>query len=190
LQFLVPDCPGFGVYQLDTSSFHSMVNINSSLELIHNICGRFAMIPLTLQLIEKEVQPEGQSKTAWVLTLMPTYSLAETQHYAQMPPEQALVLPPPDSEAPDDLFPEETLKKNRQAARAKEEEELIELWDRAKRKVWQLEMQDYQISHYFMKYFHLGAGLKDFDSVLPPAKFNIDHISGFLKDIESHTRFS
>ena len=107
-----------------------------------------------------------------------------------MPPEQALVLPPPDSEAPDDLFPEEVLKRNNQSQRSKEEEELIELWDRAKRQVWQLEMQDYQIAHYFMKYFHLDAGLKDFDSSLPPAKFNNENLSGFLKDVESHARFS
>ena len=60
LQFLLPECPGFGVYQLDTGSYHSMVNINSSLEMIHNICRRFAMIPLSLHLVEKEVQPEGQ----------------------------------------------------------------------------------------------------------------------------------
>jgi hypothetical protein len=190
LQFLIPDCPGFGVYQLDTSSFHSMVNINSSLELIYNICGRLAMIPLTLQLIEKEVQPEGRNKTAWVITLMPTYSLVETQRYAQLPPEQALVLPPPDSEAPDDLFPMDSLKKNSQSRRSKEEEELVELWDRAKRKVWQLDMQDYQIAHYFMKNFHLGVGLKDLNSSLPPAKFNVVNLSGFLKDIEEHTRFS
>jgi len=190
LQFLIPDCPGFGVYQLDTSSFHSMVNINSSLELIYNICGRLAMIPLTLQLIEKEVQPAGRNKTAWVITLMPTYSLVETQRYAQLPPEQSLVVPPPDSEAPDDLFPEDSLKKNSQSRRSKEEEELIELWDRAKRKVWQLDMQDYQIAHYFMKNFHLGAGLKDFSSSLPPAKFNVVNLAGFLKDIEEHTRFS
>ena len=95
------------------------------------------MIPLTLQLIEKEVQSEGQIKTVWVLNLLPTYSLTETQRYAQMPTEQALVLPPPDSEAPDDLFPREVLKKNNQAQRSQEEEELIELWDRAKRQVWQ-----------------------------------------------------
>ena len=67
---------------------------------------------------------------------------------------------------------------------------MIELWDRAKRKVWQLEMQDNQIARYFMKYFHLDVALKDFDSTLPPVKFGIEHLSGFLKDIESHTRFS
>jgi hypothetical protein len=190
LQFLIPECPGFGVYQLDTSSYHSMVNVNSSLELIHNICNRFAMIPLTLQLIEKEVQPEGRSKTAWVLNLVPTYSLIETQRYAQMPPEQALVLPPPDSEAPDDLFPGEILSQDARSKRSKEDGELFALWDKAKKKVWQLDMQEYQIAHYFMNSYHLGVGLKDFDSTLPPAKFTAAMLTDFLQDVERHTRFS
>ena len=120
---------------MDTSSYHSMVNINSSLELIYNICRRYAMIPLSLQLIEKEVQPEGQSKTAWVLNLAPTYSLIETQRYAQMPPEQVLVLPPPDSEAPDDLFPEEILKQNSTSKQsAQRKRNCLTLWDKAKKK--------------------------------------------------------
>ena len=190
LQFLIPDCPGFGVYQLDTSSYHSMVNINSSLELIYNICRRYAMIPFSLQLIEKEVQPEGHSKTAWVLNLAPTYSLMETQRYTQMPPEQVLVLPPPDSEAPDDLFPDDVLRQASSNKRSPEEEELLTLWDQAKKKVWQLEMQEYQVSHYFMKSYHLGVGLKDFNSPLPPAKFTADMLRGFLEDIVRHTRFS
>ncbi len=190
LQFLIPDCPGFGVYQLDTSSYHSMVNINSSLELIYNICGRLAMIPLTLQLIEKEVQPEGRNKTAWVITLMPTYSLVETQRYAQLPPEQALVLPPPDSEAPDDLFPEAILKAETQTQKAKEEENLVQLWDKAKSKIWHMDIQDYQIADFFMKSYHMGVGLKDFISPLPPKKFSADMLSGFLQDIKKHTPFS
>ncbi|MDD5702444.1 MAG: hypothetical protein PHU23_10395 [Dehalococcoidales bacterium] len=190
LQFLLPDCPGFGVYQLDTSSYHSMVNINSSLELIYNICRRYAMIPLSLQLVEKEVQPEGHNKTAWVLNLAPTYSLIETQRYAQMPPEQVLVLPPPDSEAPDDLFPEEILKQEKLTKRSPEEEELLALWDKAKKKVWQLDMQEYQVAHYFMKSYHLGVGLKDFNSPLPPTKFTAEMLREFLQNIERHTRFS
>jgi hypothetical protein len=190
LQFLIPHTPGFGVYQLDTSSFHSMVHINSSLELIYSLCNHLALIPLSLQLIEKAVQPEGQNKNAWVLSLMPTYSLTETQRFAATLPSHAVVLPPPDSEAPDDLFPEELLKNNSQAKRSKEEDELVELWDRAKRKVWQMELQDYQIAKYFMKSFHLAAGLKDFDASLPPAKFNTKHLAGFLEEIESYTRFS
>jgi len=187
LQFLIPKCPGFGVYQLDTSSFHSMVGINSSLKLIHYICNRFAMIPLTLQLIEKEVQPEGHSKTAWVLSLISPYSLAETQRYAQLPPEQALVLPPPDSEAPDDLFPEGILQKDNQKKQLQEEEKLVRLWDKAKICIWHLDIQDYQIANYFMQYHHLNAGLKDFSETLPPVKFTAEMLSNFLKDVERHS---
>ena len=69
LQFLLPDCPGFGVYQLDTSSFYSIVNVNSSLELIRGVCGRLSMISLSLKLIEQEVLPEGKKKTVRVLSL-------------------------------------------------------------------------------------------------------------------------
>ena len=111
LQFLLPDCPGFGVYQLDTSSFFSIVNVNSGLELIRGTCGRLSMLPLSLKLIEQEVQPEGKKKTVRVLRLTAPYSLAEIQRYAQIPPGQALLLPPPDNEAPDDLFPPEVLGK-------------------------------------------------------------------------------
>jgi hypothetical protein len=190
LQFLIPKCPGLGVYQLDTSSSHSMVQINSSLKRIFDICSRFAMIPLTLQFIEKEVQSEAQIKIARVLNLLPTYPLTEPQWYSRKPTEQALILPPSDSEAPDDLFPWEVLKKNNKSQRTQEEEELIELWDQAKRQVWQAEIRDYQIAHYFMEHFHFDAGLTDFNSTLPPAKFNIENLTGFLKDIEIHMRFS
>jgi hypothetical protein len=148
------------------------------------------MLPLSLQLIEKEVQPAGQIKTAWVLNLSPGYSLFEMQKYAQMPPEQSLVLPPPDSEAPDDLFPQGGLKRDQSGKLSAEEEELITLWDQAKRKVWQLEMQEYQVAHYFQKGYHLGVGLQDFNSPLPPAKFTAEMLRGFLQDIERHTRFS
>ena len=157
---------------------------------IYNYYRRFAMTPLSLQLVEKAVHTEKQTKIVRVLNLASRYYSVKIQKYARIPQDQVIVLPPPDSEAPDDIFPERKIKKDSQSQRSREEEELIELWDRAKHKVWQLEMQDYQIARYFMKYFHLGAGLKDFGSVLPPTKFGIEHISGFLKDIESHTRFS
>jgi hypothetical protein len=190
LQFLIPQCPGFGVYQLDTGSYHSMVNINSSLELIYNICHRFAMIPLTLHLVEKEVQPEGESKTAWVLSLTPTYSLTETQRYAQMPPERSLVLPPPDGDAPDDLSLNGILNQDASRKQSISDEELVQLWDKAKIYIWSYDLQEYQIAHYFMKHFHLEVSLRDFSSSLPPAKFKIENLSGFLKDVESYTRFS
>ena len=51
-------------------------------------------------------------------------------------------------------------------------------------------MQNYQVAHYFSKYYHLEADIKDFDSALPLAKFNVENLNGFIKDIERHTRYS
>ena len=187
LQFLLPDCPGFGVYQLDTSSFHSIVNVNSSLELISGICGRLSMIPLSLKLVEQEVQPEGRRKTVRVLSLTAPYTLTEIQKYAQIPPGQTLLLPPPDSEAPDDLFPDEILEtKESTKDTAQMDEELVWLWDKAKSKIWQFDIQDSQIANWFQRNYRIEAALSDFDSPLPPAKFTAEQLQRFCKAIEHY----
>jgi hypothetical protein len=188
LQFLLPDCPGFGVYQLDTSSRHSIINVNSGLELVRGVCERLAMIPLSLKLVEQDVEPEGVKKTARVLILTAPYTLTEIQRFAQIPPGQSLILPPPDSEAPDDLFPDEVLEAGYGPKIPQRDNELINLWDKAKRLVWQIDMQDYQVAHYFSKYHHMEVHLKDFDYPLPPTRFTAEILLGFIKDIERHTR--
>jgi len=109
LQFLLPEVEGFGVWQLDTSSFYSIVNINSALSLLKNIIGKISMIPLKLKLIEQDVQPEGKKKKVHVLSLETPYSFAEIAQYAQMSPMQVFLPPPEVEEAPEDLFPEEVL---------------------------------------------------------------------------------
>jgi hypothetical protein len=113
LQFLLPSVPGLGVWQLDTSSFYSIVNINSGIELIRGLCGRIAMIPLTLSLGPQEVTPEGgKKKTVWVLHLTSLATLADIQKAALVPPAQALLPapePPEEEEAPGGLFPAEVL---------------------------------------------------------------------------------
>jgi len=70
------------------------------------------------------------------------------------------------------------------------DEELIHLWDKAKRLVWQIDMQNYQVAHFFAKYHHIEADLKDFQSPLPPAKFTVENLTDFIKDIERHIQFS
>jgi len=187
LQFLLPDCPGFGVYQLDTSSYHSMKNINSTLAFIRGICQRVSMIPLSLQLIEQIVQPEGYDKVAYVLSLTCPYSLAEVQKYAQVPRGKAL-LPPPDSEAPEDLFPQ----KSPSAAGSPNEpvdvdEELMELWTKAKSKIMHHDIQDSQIVSWFERNFHITVRLKDFEAVTPPTRLTIDALSQFCRSIDRHT---
>ncbi|GAH68437.1 unnamed protein product, partial [marine sediment metagenome] len=69
LMFMLPDVPGLGVWQIDTSSFFSIREINSTLEIIRNLTkspdspeGRIAFIPLTLSLGPYDVSPKGISK--------------------------------------------------------------------------------------------------------------------------------
>lgn len=62
LQFMIPKLPGVGIWQIDTSSYNSIRNVTGSLEAIRALAGSFAMVPLRLSLIKKEVTPEGQTK--------------------------------------------------------------------------------------------------------------------------------
>ena len=188
LQFLLPDCPGFGVYQLDTSSYHSMKNINAMLTLIDSVCQRVSMIPLSLQLVEYPVQPGGYDKTAYVLKLTCSLSLVEAQEFARMPRGQAL-LPPPDSEAPDDLFPwVKRVSPGPPKESSDKNDELLDLWTTAKSKVYHYDIQDYQIANWFEKNFHITVRLKDFEAVTPPAKLTLEALSQFCYSVDRYAR--
>jgi len=187
LQFLLPDCPGFGVYQLDTGSFFSIVNVNSCLELIRGVCGRLSMIPLSLKLADKEVQVEGKTKTVRVLNLTAPYSLIEIQKYAQLPPGRVLLLPAPDSEAPDDLFPGETPRPVEPVSRATgSNKPLNDLWTKVKSRVWQLDIRDNQVADWFKRNYHLDVRLSDFDFLEPPSQVTAESLEHFLKTLEHH----
>ena len=110
LQFLLPSIPGLGIWQLDTSSYHSIVAVNSAIELIRNICGRISMIPLRLAIEPKEVSPDGKKKTVNILQIRTDITLAEIQKLGALPPSQVM-LPPPDEDKPDLLYPVRTIRR-------------------------------------------------------------------------------
>jgi len=111
LQFFLPEVDGIGVWQVDTSSFHSTVNLNSAVELITRLTGgRIAMLPLTLRVVAHVANPDGKPKTVYVLKLdIDNISLSELRQ----PRPPALVTPSvdpiPEHELPTDLYPESTL---------------------------------------------------------------------------------
>jgi len=187
LQFLLPDCPGFGVYQLDTGSYRSILNVNSMLNFTRSICGRVSMIPLLLQLVELEIEPQGWPTKVYVLDMTCPYSLAKMQRFAQGPPAEALLLPPPDSEAPDDLFPARPaiVRKTAQTL-AGLNDKLVDLWTKAKSKIMHFEIQDSQIANWFEKNCHIEVGLMDFDPSVPSAKFTAEMLSAFCQSIDRH----
>jgi hypothetical protein len=185
LRFLLPDCPGFGAYQLDTGSFYSMRNINDFLNLLENVCQRVSMIPLTLQLVEQPVRPEGNKKIAYVLKLTSNLSLVEAQKFSQIPPGKAL-LPPPDFERPDDL--QEKVQDHIPSPH--DEDQLINLWTKAVSRIFHHGIQDFQIVNWFEKQYHIMVRPKDFESPLPPARFTADMLSAFIEAIDRYTNLS
>jgi len=110
LLFMMPDVPGFGVWQLDSSSFYSIVNINSCIDLINRLCGRISFIPLTLSLEPQIVEPPGiKKKTVHILQIRSDVKLAEIQRLGRRRPEQVLLPELDEEEIPTDLYPEEVL---------------------------------------------------------------------------------
>jgi hypothetical protein len=110
LQFLIPQVEGLGVWQIDTSSFYSIVNINSMIKLVKNLCGRVSFIPLTLCLGPIEVTPPGMTKkTVHVMHINQDIKLAELQQWGQREPTKALLPEPDVDEPPEDLFPNEII---------------------------------------------------------------------------------
>lgn len=111
LLFVLPDVPGLGVWQLDTSSFYSIVNINSCIDVIRGLCGRISGIPLTLSLEPREVTPPGmKKKTVHVLHLRSDLKLSQLQRLALKAPAKRLAMPQvEEEEPPEDLFPHEVM---------------------------------------------------------------------------------
>jgi len=108
LQFLLPDVPGAGVWQVTTSSKNSIIDVNSSIAFIRGICGRIRMLPLILKREEMVMQrtegglPKKSTHYTLKLDLDEKFTLRQLQQAAQIKPEMVL-LPPPD-ETKDALF--------------------------------------------------------------------------------------
>ena len=111
LQFCLPDCPGLGVYQIDSTSRNSILNVNNSIRLVQAISGgRLRWIPLTLTLEPIQVSPQGvTTKQVYVLNIRTDVKLADVARAAQLPAGRVLIDEPEEAEPPSDLFPPEIL---------------------------------------------------------------------------------
>ena len=110
LRFIIPQLISEGVWQLDTSSYHSIIAVNSAIDYIRGLVGRVSMIPLRLRVVPKEVQPDGKKKIVHILDLKlgAQLGLRELQAISQAGDQPLLALPSlEDHVPPDDLFPVE-----------------------------------------------------------------------------------
>ena len=131
LQFLMPKVPGLGIWQVDTGSINSIININSCAQLIRNLFKRVSMIPLKLTLEPKEVNnPEsGKKQTVYVLNLRYSGTIMDCVEQAKQLQSQfgVLALPPaPDDETMPDDTPAEPITAEKVAAGEKAAADLFD----------------------------------------------------------------
>ena len=196
LQFMLPQVPGIGVWQLDTSSWNSIRNVLDGIELIKSITGgTIGMIPLRLSVVPLVVQPrEGDTpqpkKTVWVLRLTSPEYLGRFLQLGELPRGQALILPAPDDEPADDLYPEEeptespveeTLDSFEAPAEAKPPQDLDQLfpqhedreerqatWDGIRNLIEDGAATKNEAAQWLAREEEVSVALKSFDSAEPP----------------------
>ncbi|WP_051179135.1 hypothetical protein [Thermodesulfovibrio thiophilus] len=69
LLVILPKVSMGGVYQIDIGSYNSIVDINSGLEYIQSLIGRFAMVMLKLKRVPREVAYNGVKKIHYPLQI-------------------------------------------------------------------------------------------------------------------------
>jgi len=69
LLLILPKISLGGVYQIDIGSYHSIVDINSGLEYVEGLIGRFAMIPLKLRRVPKDTYGSGSKQVHYTLNI-------------------------------------------------------------------------------------------------------------------------
>lgn len=69
LMFMIPSVSVGGVFQLDTGSYNTTVDINSGLDYVQAMVGRFSMIPLTLKRMPRETYGAGSKQTHYCLQI-------------------------------------------------------------------------------------------------------------------------
>ncbi len=111
--FLLPEVEGIGVWELSTTSYYSSQNLLGSINLIRHVTrGKIAMIPLTLRIIPQVVNPDGKTKTVYVLDLkLENIKLMDLLvRIPQLGSEEPMqLIEPIREEMPDDLFIDSSL---------------------------------------------------------------------------------
>lgn len=110
--FMIPSVPKFGCLLISTTSFHSMVDLNSMLDAIRNVAGRISNIPLKLKLVPKAVSPNGKKSTIYVLKVEFAGTLEDLRVYknnamiaAPLPKTALPTREDLDQKIPEDLVP-------------------------------------------------------------------------------------
>jgi hypothetical protein len=103
LQIILPELKGIGIWQINTGSYNSIVNMNSAVDWLKGLCGRYAMIPITLMRVPQDIQYEGKKSKHFILQIdQDSLSIGDIQRLALRPEVTSLI--PPADESKDALF--------------------------------------------------------------------------------------
>jgi hypothetical protein len=69
LMVILPKINMGGIYQIDVGSYHSIIDVNSGLDYVQALIGRFAMVPLRLCRSPKQTHAEGGKQLHYTLQL-------------------------------------------------------------------------------------------------------------------------
>lgn len=69
LMILIPKVSCGGVYQVDLGSYHSIVDINSGLDYVRALVGRFSWVPLMLRRVPRETHGGDKKTTHYTLQI-------------------------------------------------------------------------------------------------------------------------
>jgi len=107
--------PG-GVWQIDTGSFHGIVDVNSGVDYVMALCGRLTMVPLKLRRVPRATNYRGKPSTThplkivcdlpWEMILKIQESKRPAQYLIEAPRDvgdELPALPAPAGEEPEEL---------------------------------------------------------------------------------------
>lgn len=105
LQFMLVDFDSLSVWQLDTSSVNSIININSALDKLQFLAGRVSMVPINLVVRPRETKEPNSGKRVTIYELDLDLGVGLSQLNLLKPITGGLSLPAPDESTPDALYP-------------------------------------------------------------------------------------
>lgn len=112
LLFMIRGVKRFGVYQLDTGSYNTILNVNGGLDFVKGITnGTLKFVPLILEVIPQEVNPEGKKKTVYVLRIEADVEELMLSMESKKPGE-ILILEAPKEGIEDCLYPKDIVDSN------------------------------------------------------------------------------
>jgi len=101
LMMLLPKVSMGGVYQIDTGSIHSTIDVNSGIDVCRAMLGRISLVPLKLKRVPRVTHGSGIKEIHYTLQLEVAVNIEQLQAYRRdqnliMAPGIQYLLPEPD----------------------------------------------------------------------------------------------